>query len=78
MSAGIELENVCCDFGSFRAVDNANVAIKPGEFFSFLGPSGSGKTTTLPRISGFTDPTHGPARIGRTAMTGARPTQPPT
>ena len=39
MSAGIDLENVCCDFGSFRAVDNANVSIQPGEFFSFLGPS---------------------------------------
>ena len=47
MSAGIDLENVCCDFGTFRAVDNANVSIKPGEFFSFLGPSGCGKTTIL-------------------------------
>jgi energy-coupling factor transporter ATP-binding protein EcfA2 len=53
MSAGIDLENVCCDFGSFRAVDHANVSIKPGEFFSFLGPSGCGKTTILRMVSGL-------------------------
>ncbi|NGQ91631.1 ATP-binding cassette domain-containing protein [Rhodobacter sp. HX-7-19] len=64
MSAGIELENVCCDFGSFRAVDHANVSIKAGEFFSFLGPSGCGKTTILRMISGFIEPTQGVIRIG--------------
>ena len=78
MSAGIDLENVCCDFGSFRAVDNANVSIQPGEFFSFLGPSGCGKTTILRMISGFIDPTQGVIRIGGKDMRGQRPNQRPT
>jgi spermidine/putrescine transport system ATP-binding protein len=78
MSAGIDLENVCCDFGSFRAVDNANVSIKPGEFFSFLGPSGCGKTTILRMISGFTEPTQGAIRIGGKDVRGLRPNQRPT
>jgi spermidine/putrescine transport system ATP-binding protein len=78
MSAGIELENVCCDFGSFRAVDHANVSIQPGEFFSFLGPSGCGKTTILRMISGFIDPTQGVIRIGGKDMKGQRPNQRPT
>lgn len=78
MSAGIDLENVCCDFGSFRAVDNANVSIKPGEFFSFLGPSGCGKTTILRMISGFIDPTEGQIKIGGKDMKGQRPNQRPT
>ena len=78
MSAGIDLENVCCDFGTFRAVDNANVSIKPGEFFSFLGPSGCGKTTILRMISGFIDPTHGQIKIGGKDMKGQRPNQRPT
>lgn len=78
MSAGIDLENVCCDFGSFRAVDNANVSIKPGEFFSFLGPSGCGKTTILRMISGFIDPTQGYIKIGGKDMKGQRPNQRPT
>lgn len=78
MSAGIDLENVCCDFGSFRAVDNANVSIKPGEFFSFLGPSGCGKTTILRMISGFIDPTQGLIKIGGKNVLGQRPNQRPT
>ena len=78
MSAGIDLENVCCDFGSFRAVDNANVSIKPGEFFSFLGPSGCGKTTILRMISGFIEPTQGAIKIGGKDMRGQRPNQRPT
>jgi spermidine/putrescine transport system ATP-binding protein len=78
MSAGIDLENVCCDFGTFRAVDNANVSIKPGEFFSFLGPSGCGKTTILRMVSGFIEPTQGVIRIGGTDVKGTRPNQRPT
>ena len=78
MSAGIDLQNVSCDFGSFRAVDNANVAIRPGEFFSFLGPSGCGKTTILRMISGFIEPTQGTIRIGGKDMKGQRPNQRPT
>ncbi|NJM84326.1 MAG: ABC transporter ATP-binding protein [Tabrizicola sp.] len=78
MSAGIDLENVTCDFGPFRAVDAANVSIKPGEFFSFLGPSGCGKTTILRMISGFIEPTAGSIRIGGKDMRGQRPNQRPT
>jgi len=78
MSAGIDLDNVCCDFGSFRAVDHVNVNIRPGEFFSFLGPSGCGKTTILRMISGFTDPSSGVIRIGGKDMKGQRPNQRPT
>ena len=78
MSAGIDLDNVCCDFGSFRAVDHVNVSIQPGEFFSFLGPSGCGKTTILRMISGFTEPTGGAIRIGGKDMKGQRPNQRPT
>ena len=78
MSAGIDLDNVCCDFGSFRAVDHVSVTIQPGEFFSFLGPSGCGKTTILRMISGFIEPSSGAIRIGGKDMKGQRPNQRPT
>jgi len=78
MSAGIDLDNVVCDFGRFRAVDKVNVNIQPGEFFSFLGPSGCGKTTILRMISGFIEPTGGVVRIGGKDMKGQRPNQRPT
>jgi len=41
------------------AVDNINLQIRDGEFFSLLGPSGCGKTTTLRMIAGFEHPTSG-------------------
>jgi len=41
------------------AVDEIDLAIASGEFFSLLGPSGCGKTTTLRMIAGFEQPTSG-------------------
>jgi spermidine/putrescine transport system ATP-binding protein len=41
------------------AVDNIDLQVASGEFFSLLGPSGCGKTTTLRLIGGFEQPTSG-------------------
>jgi len=41
------------------AVDDVDLEIGEGEFFSLLGPSGSGKTTVLRMIAGFELPTGG-------------------
>ncbi|MEP7361059.1 MAG: ABC transporter ATP-binding protein [Chloroflexota bacterium] len=41
------------------AVDDIELDVRDGEFFSMLGPSGSGKTTTLRMIAGFELPTSG-------------------
>ena len=55
----IKFENVSRHFGKVIAVDNADLEIGDGEFFSMLGPSGSGKTTCLRMIAGFDKPTSG-------------------
>lgn len=55
----IRFDNVSRHFGEVKAVDNVNLEIRDGEFFSMLGPSGSGKTTCLRMIAGFDRPTHG-------------------
>jgi putative spermidine/putrescine transport system ATP-binding protein len=55
----IRFENVSRHFGDVKAVDNANLEIRDGEFFSMLGPSGSGKTTCLRMIAGFDRPSSG-------------------
>ena len=55
----ISIRGVTKKFGNFTAVDNLDLEIKPGEFFSMLGPSGSGKTTVLRMIAGFELPTSG-------------------
>jgi spermidine/putrescine transport system ATP-binding protein len=45
------------------AVDDIDLDIRDGEFFSLLGPSGCGKTTTLRMVAGFEYPTAGSIRI---------------
>ena len=54
----IELSGLTKRFGEI-AVDNVDLTVASGEFFSLLGPSGCGKTTTLRLIAGFEQPTSG-------------------
>jgi spermidine/putrescine transport system ATP-binding protein len=54
----IELVSLTKRFSEI-AVDNIDLQIASGEFFSLLGPSGCGKTTTLRLIAGFEQPTTG-------------------
>ena len=78
MSADVDLDHVTIRFGDFTAVNDANLRIEEGEFFSFLGPSGCGKTTILRAVSGFMDPTEGEVRIGGKNMWGIGPNKRPT
>lgn len=55
----IEFKNIEIKYGDFVAIDNLNLTINDGEFFTFLGPSGCGKTTTLRALVGFLNPTRG-------------------
>jgi len=57
--SAILFKNVSRHFGEVKAVDDIELEIKDGEFFSMLGPSGSGKTTCLRMIAGFDRPTSG-------------------
>src|SRR6185369_15695150 len=54
----IELSGLTKKFSEI-AVDNIDLTVASGEFFSLLGPSGCGKTTTLRLIAGFEQPTSG-------------------
>ena len=46
-------------FGDVVAAEGLDLAIRRGEFLSFLGPSGCGKTTALRMLAGFEAPTSG-------------------
>ena len=59
VQSAIQLRGLTKSFGNVLAVNNLNLEIAPGEFFSMLGPSGSGKTTVLRLIAGFEKPTSG-------------------
>jgi len=55
----VRFERVSRSFGEVKAVDDVDLDIRDGEFFSLLGPSGSGKTTCLRMVAGFDRPTRG-------------------
>ena len=57
--SAIRFDNVSRHFGEVKAVDELELEILDGEFFSMLGPSGSGKTTCLRMVAGFDRPTMG-------------------
>ena len=59
MSGVVELVGLVKRFGDATAVDNIDLRVEDGEFFSLLGPSGCGKTTTLRLIAGFERPDSG-------------------
>lgn len=62
--ATVRLEHVTKKFDDVAAVDDLNLNIFEGEFFSLLGPSGCGKTTTLRMVGGFEEPTSGKIMLG--------------
>lgn len=56
----VRIENVTREYeDNFKALDDVNMTIEKGEFFSLLGPSGCGKTTLLRIIAGFDSPDSG-------------------
>src|SRR3954469_20210486 len=59
----VELRKVSKRFDALTAVDDLNLDLARGEFFTLLGPSGCGKTTTLRMVAGFERPSEGEIRI---------------
>jgi putative spermidine/putrescine transport system ATP-binding protein len=51
-------------YGKVAAVDDVDLAVAEGEFFTLLGPSGSGKTSLLRLIAGFERPDAGRVELG--------------
>ena len=72
-TAGVRFEHVTKEFAGQKAVDDLNLEIEPGEFFSLLGPSGCGKTTSLRMLGGFEEPTAGRLLIGGEDVTDLPP-----
>ena len=73
----VHINGVTKRFGDVVAVDNMDLVVARGAFYSFLGPSGCGKTTTSRMIAGFEQPTSARstsprARRGRAALPAPR------
>jgi putative spermidine/putrescine transport system ATP-binding protein len=69
----VSLSGLRKQFGDVTAVDDVDLEIARGEFFTMLGPSGSGKTTTLRLIAGFERPDAGRVSLGGEDVTDLPP-----
>ncbi|HEY0416587.1 MAG TPA: ABC transporter ATP-binding protein [Gaiellaceae bacterium] len=73
MSAGanvVEISGLTKTFprGNVTALENIDLALRPGEFVSLIGPSGCGKSTLLRIIGDLVEPTRGTVTVnGKTA-----------
>lgn len=63
MSDSIEITGLTKNFDTLTAVDNLNLAARPGEVIALLGPNGAGKSTLMNMIAGYLAPTSGQIKI---------------
>ena len=59
-------------YGDRAAVDDATIAVEPGEFVAVLGPSGAGKTTLFRCLTRLTEPDAGRITVGDRPFDGLR------
>lgn len=55
----VETRGVSVEYGSVRALDDVDLAVRRGEWLAVEGPSGSGKSTLLQLLAGLDRPTAG-------------------
>jgi ABC-2 type transport system ATP-binding protein len=63
MTTAIETSGLVKTFGSTRALDSLDLAVRIGEVHGFLGPNGAGKTTTIRILLGLLRADAGHARL---------------
>ena len=59
MNKILEIENLTVSFDGFKALNELNFSMEPGELRVIIGPNGAGKTTFLDVITGKVQPTKG-------------------
>lgn len=67
----IEIKDLQVKYDDFIAIDDINIRVEEGEFFTLLGPSGCGKSTTLRAIAGFNKVSQGQILLDEKDITNA-------
>ncbi|MDD8045947.1 MAG: ABC transporter ATP-binding protein [Verrucomicrobiota bacterium] len=64
----VRMEGVSRKYGRFRAVQDLDLKVFPGEAIGLIGPNGAGKTTTLRLMVGLLAPTEGRIEVAGYVM----------
>jgi ABC-2 type transport system ATP-binding protein len=64
----IEVDQLCKNYGTQKAVHQVSFSLNKGEIVGFLGPNGAGKSTTMKMITGFLTPDSGNISIDGLAL----------
>jgi NitT/TauT family transport system ATP-binding protein len=72
--SAIDIQGVTKIFGEgtakpFRALEEVNIRIEPGEFVSVVGPSGCGKSTLMLMVAGLLERSTGQIQVGGRPVT---------
>lgn len=71
----LEVRDVVCSYGGFRAVDGVSLTVWPGESVGLMGESGSGKSTLLRSILGVQGIVSGHVRLDGASLIDAHGAQ---
>ena len=70
---GLQIEDLCLPHPGGKGLDQARLAIQPGETIALLGPSGAGKSTLVELVAGLTRARSGTIHIAGHDVTSAPP-----
>lgn len=69
----LQLDQVCLDYGSFRALDQVSLHADEGELVVLLGANGAGKSSIFLTVSGLRRPAAGSIRFRGKELAGLTP-----
>jgi branched-chain amino acid transport system ATP-binding protein len=71
----LKVSHIDAFHGSFQALWDVSLAVKPGEIVAIIGANGSGKSTLLDTISGLVHPARGSIEFGGRDISALEPFQ---
>lgn len=68
----LDIEKVLMQFGGLKALNDVDMAVKPGTIHGLIGPNGSGKSTMMNVLTGIYTPTGGDIRFEGQTLVGRK------
>ena len=71
----LEVKQILMQFGGLKALNQVDLAVRPGTIHGLIGPNGSGKSTMMNVLTGIYMPTAGEVLLEGRAITGKKSPQ---